>query len=113
MTVSVSTSHLCSEPESFKEMTKAGEIKLNLASSAKAKIKEKIKELKLLNALHVPDLCTNLISVARKVDARNKVVFDKKSRCKVCLCLQKKKILLWHRRLRHLNGKIKQFFNWI
>lgn len=83
------TSHLCKDNLIFTDikMTESG---LKLASSATTLVKVRSdvrviasvgnadKPITLQNTLYVPDLRTNLISVAKIVDKKNKVIFNER-----------------------------------
>lgn len=85
------TSHMCRDRSAFAEIDLKGRGKLNLASNAITEFKakgvanlmtnvngcEKIVEFR--DALYVPDLRTNLISVGRITHKGHTVIFDKTS----------------------------------
>lgn len=82
------TSHLCNDPKKFVHFSKVVSEKLNLASNTSTaitgrgtihlntEVDGKSKSLNLENALHVPDLRTNLLYVSKITDKGLKVVFD-------------------------------------
>lgn len=84
------TSHLCHDRKKFEKASNTKNLKLNLANydstDVKAKDTVKIvaadggttKYVYLKDALHVPDLRSNLISVAKITDVGNSVEFFKK-----------------------------------
>ncbi|CAB0033335.1 unnamed protein product [Trichogramma brassicae] len=138
-----STSHVCSDKDRFRNTYRATGT-LQLASDATAdiygkgdvsiKTSESCQTITLKDTLYVPDLRTNLVSVARTVDYGFKVTFDKN--CAVVLddngeiqaqadrigdlyffndtevsrgvaAFSKTKVSMneWHARLGHLNSK--------
>jgi len=84
------TSHLCHDRRKFERISSTGNLKLNLANHDSTDVKARgtvkivaagrgtTKNLHLENALHVPDLRSNLISIAKITDAENSVEFFKK-----------------------------------
>jgi len=84
------TSHLCRNEQKFTEISNTQDSKLNLANHGSTDVKAKgivnvtfeggneTRSIRLKNALHVPDLRSNLISVAKITDAGNHVIFTKR-----------------------------------
>lgn len=84
-----STSHLCKKIEDFVEITESKSGKLDLATSASsdiiakgivsftADVQGEKKSITLNNTLHVPDLRSNLLSVAKITDNNCDVIFKK------------------------------------
>jgi len=85
------TAHLCKSATKFVDIADRSTGKLNLASNVTTEIKArgtvlintrvqgKTKNVSVHDALHVPDLRTNLLSVAKITDKGFKVIFDQKS----------------------------------
>lgn len=85
------TSHLCSDSKKFTHLERIKDNKLNLANNSsttitgkgtvrlEAEVDGNSKHVNLENTLHVPDLCTNLLSVNKIIDRGFKVIFEKKS----------------------------------
>jgi len=85
------TAHLCKNATKFVEIADKSTGKLNLASNVTTEIKArgtvlistrvqgKTKNVNIHDALHVPDLRTNLLSLAKITDKGFKVIFDQKS----------------------------------
>jgi len=83
------TSHLCNDGGRFTQSSDVKNATLNLANHTSAEVKgrgtvrietkngETVKGIQLKNTLHVPDLRSNLMSVAKIVDAECTVTFDK------------------------------------
>lgn len=81
------TSHLCRDENKFEEISSTENLKLNLANYGSTNVKAKgtvriaatgedaTRFVRLENALHVPDLRSDLISVAKITDAGNSVTF--------------------------------------
>lgn len=140
------TSHLCSDDVLFEKIDKAAKVKLNLASDATTEVKGRgdvrvsvgcddgHKLFEFRNTLYVPDLRTNLMSVAKITDKDCEVIFKKdrgtvvNSQGEVIMIADRKgdlyyvresvecaevtasklmddKLRLWHERLGHLNSK--------
>ena len=136
------TSHLCKDIRMMtKPISTQSDIKLanSATSSVRAKgevelltqIKDRDKRIKLENALHVPDLRTNLLSVAKIADKGYCISFDSKEvtiqdhrgntklivkrqgdlylmeastqEANIVTQGKKSKIQIWHERLGHLN----------
>ena len=83
------TSHFCMKLQEFSEIQGAGNGKLNLANNESTKIKSRgtvvfstniagrRSKIRLNNALHVPDLRTNLLSVGKITENNYDVIFRK------------------------------------
>lgn len=83
------TSHLCNDGGRFTQSSDIKHATLNLANHTSAEVKgrgtvriettngETVKGIQLKDTLHVPDLRSNLMSVAKIVDAEYTVTFDK------------------------------------
>lgn len=141
------TSHLCGSDVLFNTINKASNVRLNLASDATIEVKgegevcisvssDKGKGKKLIefrDTLYVPNLRSNLISVAKITDKNFEVTFKRdsaivcSSQGDVIMIADRKddlyyvresvecaetaisklddQLLLWHERLGHLNGK--------
>ncbi|CAD6208554.1 GSCOCG00010547001-RA-CDS, partial [Cotesia congregata] len=81
------TAHLCGDQECFKSMSESSNIKLILASQASTQVKGKgvvhlpvssssgYKVYEFKDTLYVPDLRTNLISVAKITNKEHEVTF--------------------------------------
>lgn len=84
------TAHLCSDPNKFVHFENITDGRLNLANKTSTvingkgtvhlntEIEGKSKQLHLNEALHVPDLRSNLLSVSKITDKGFKVIFDDK-----------------------------------
>jgi len=82
------TAHLCGDEESFQRIRESSRNKLNLASHAVAEIRgegevilnaateQKERVVQFRNTLYVPDLRTNLVSVAKITDMGHEVIFN-------------------------------------
>lgn len=85
------TSHLCGDSSKFMDLGKIATEKLNLANNSStniigrgtirlnAEVEGRLKNVDLEDALLVPDLRTNLLSVSKITDRGFKVIFDEKS----------------------------------
>lgn len=141
------TSHLCRDERKFEQISSTENLKLNLANYESTAIKAKgtvkiaatngdvIRIVHLENALHVPDLRNNLVSVAKITDAGNSVTFtkgeaiikndhgkkilvadrrgdlyflrkpDEKLACIASTNARKSWMTIWHERFGHLNWR--------
>ena len=83
------TTHLCKDKSKFIQLQPSTHEKLNLASNASTNVEAKgnvyiqtkldnnIKQINFGDALYVPDLRVNLVSVAKITEKGNKVIFKK------------------------------------
>ena len=83
------STHLCRDTHDFSDISKAAHGTLNLATKASAEIKARgtvsftgdvngvTEQVSVKDTLHVPELRTNLLSVAKITDRGYKVIFDK------------------------------------
>lgn len=83
------TVHVCKDKDKFNTLMNVGDERLKLASNSSTAISGKgnirfrtdeggkTKNIELNNALYVPDLRNNLMSVARITDRGNKVIFSR------------------------------------
>lgn len=136
------TTHLCGEKDLFEDFESFSKVKLNLASQASAEVigkgvvklqvSDQIFQFK--NTLFVPDLRSNLVSVAKITDKGHEVIFCKNSayirdecgnkfdiavrrgdlyvlrenpECAEAIVESKgqSSVKVWHERLGHLNGR--------
>jgi len=139
------TTHLCKDESKFIQMEPVNYEKLNLATNASAVVKasgnvgittslnDQTKQVEFSEVLYVPDLRTNLISVARITEKGNKVIFgrneaviigrngemklkarrvgnlyyvqEKKETAGNVSCPAIDNFQLWHERMGHLNAR--------
>jgi len=111
------TSHLCKYANNFVELDTINYGRLNLASNASTDIKgkgsvnllvrtgEKSNQVLLNDTLHVPELRTNLMSVAKITDRGFKVIFDNQKAEIVDSNNQTKVIARRERNLYFVHGK--------
>ena len=141
------TTHLCKDKSKFTQLQPSTHEKLNLASNGSTNVEAKgnvcirtkldnnLKQVSFGDALYVPDLRVNLMSVAKMTEKGNKVIFEKNAAIVVgddgriqlkpdrigdlyyireekedvrhvdCEQSDAAKVKLWHERLGHLNVK--------
>lgn len=90
------TSHLCNDARNFRNLTNCKRESLNLANNTSTEILArgtiplvgnvfgKNKHFDLNNALHVPDLRTNVMSVGKITDKGHEVLFKRNVYKKYC-----------------------------